>query len=129
MRVTLFDAFRSLAVVFLVISGPAHAWQSPAPASAQPTLRAGPGSAPGPGPEMDTSPAGRQVADRMAARRNVDRQQRIVDDTAKLLALAQELKDEVAKSNRNELSLGVVHKAEEIEKLAKSVKERMRDGQ
>ena len=53
------------------------------------------------------------------------RQAQLVADTEKLLKLAQELKVEVAKSNKDTLSLAVVKKAEEVEKLAKSLKERM----
>jgi hypothetical protein len=43
--------------------------------------------------------------------------------------LSQELKAEVAKSNKDTLSLAVVKKAAEVEKLAKSLKERMRNNQ
>jgi hypothetical protein len=55
-----------------------------------------------------------------------DRQKHIVDETAKLLQLATELKAAVDKSNKNELSLDVVKKADDIEKLAHDVKLRMR---
>ena len=54
------------------------------------------------------------------------RQAQFVADSQKLYQLAQELKVEVAKSNKNTLSIAVTKKAEEIEKLAKSMKERMR---
>lgn len=54
------------------------------------------------------------------------RQAQIVADSQKLYQLAQELKAEVAKSDKNTLSIAVTKKAEEIEKLAKSLKERMR---
>lgn len=47
-------------------------------------------------------------------------------DTDKLLKLSVELKAYVDKSDENVLSLDVVRKAEEIEKLAKSVKDKMR---
>jgi hypothetical protein len=65
----------------------------------------------------------------MAKERNVLRQQQIVDDTNHLLDLAKQLKAAVDKSSQNQLSLNVVNTATEIEKLAKSVKEKMRDGQ
>ena len=58
--------------------------------------------------------------------RNKERQEALKKDTDKLLALATELKDQVDKSNENTLSLDVVKKAEEIEKLAKSVREKMK---
>ena len=57
---------------------------------------------------------------------NIDRQKKLVEDTTKLLALANELKVAVDKSNKDTLSLDVVRKADEIEKLAHSVKERMK---
>lgn len=58
--------------------------------------------------------------------RNIERQKQLVDDAAKLLSLANDLKAEVDKSNKDELSLDVVRKADEIEKLAHTVKERMK---
>ena len=59
---------------------------------------------------------------------NKERQAAIKKDTDKLLKLATELKQYVDKSNENTLSMDVVKKAAEIEKLAKTVKERMREG-
>ncbi len=47
-------------------------------------------------------------------------------DTDKLLKLSVELKEYVDKADENVLSLDVIKKAEEIEKLAKSVKDKMR---
>lgn len=58
--------------------------------------------------------------------RNSDRQKRLVADTDKLLALATQLKQDVDKTNKDVLSVDVVKKADEIEKLAHSVKERMK---
>jgi hypothetical protein len=48
-------------------------------------------------------------------------------DTEKLYQLTQELKAEVAKSSKDTLSVPVVKKAQEIERLAKSIKERSRN--
>ena len=47
-------------------------------------------------------------------------------DTDKLLALATDLKAQVDKSTKDTLSVDVIKKADEIEKLAHSVKERMK---
>lgn len=47
-------------------------------------------------------------------------------DTDKLLALANQLKQQVDAAGEEKLSLDVIKKAEEIEKLAKSVKNKMR---
>lgn len=57
---------------------------------------------------------------------NKERQAKLKADTDKLLQLSTELKQQVDKSNENILSLEVIKKAEEIEKLAKNVRERMR---
>jgi len=47
-------------------------------------------------------------------------------DTERLYKLTQELKTEVEKSNKDTLSVSVVKKAQEVERLAKSIKERSR---
>jgi hypothetical protein len=57
---------------------------------------------------------------------NVERKKQIVDDSTKLLKLATDLKAEVDKTNKDTLSLNVIRKAEEIEKLAHNVKEKMK---
>ena len=59
-------------------------------------------------------------------RLNKERQEAIRRDTEKLLTLATELKQYVDKTNENVLSLEVLKKAEEIEKLAHQVKEKMK---
>ena len=51
-----------------------------------------------------------------------ERQKKLAADTDKLLALATDLKKEVDKTNKDVLSVNVVKKAEEIEKLARSMK-------
>jgi type VI protein secretion system component VasF len=50
----------------------------------------------------------------------------LLADTEKLYKLSQELKAEVAKSNKDTLSVSVVKKAQEVERLAKSIKDRSR---
>jgi len=62
----------------------------------------------------------------MAKKANQERQAQLKRDTDKLLKLATELKEYVDKSNENTLSVNVVKKAEEIEKLARSVKDKMK---
>jgi hypothetical protein len=75
---------------------------------------------------QDPDPLAHRVEERMAERRNEERQKALVADTDRLLALAQQLKVEVDKSNKDMLSVEVVRRAEQIEKLAHSVKEKMR---
>ena len=61
-----------------------------------------------------------------AKARNSERFKRIQSDTEKLLKLSTELKEDVDKSTKDELSLDVIRKAAEVEKLAHDVKERMK---
>ena len=75
----------------------------------------------------EVDPLEKQMERDRAKKLNKERQAAIKHDTDKLLALATELKDYVDKSNENVLSLDVVRKAEEIEKLAHHVKERMKE--
>lgn len=65
---------------------------------------------------------------RAAVARKAEKQrvEQLKTDTDKLLQLSVELKSYVDKSNTNILSLDVMKKAEEIEKLAKSVHDKMR---
>ena len=65
----------------------------------------------------------------MEKKANQQRQAELKRDTEKLLKLSTELKDYVDKTNENVLSLDVVKKADEIEKLAHSVKMKMRGDQ
>ena len=68
----------------------------------------------------------RHMKSDMAKKANKERQQQIRRDTEQLLKLATELKAYVDKTNEDVLSLDVLKKAEEIEKLAHSVKEKMK---
>ena len=56
-----------------------------------------------------------------------ERQLALRRDTEKLLSLAAELKQNVDKTSPNILSMDMIKKAQEIEKLAKSVKDKMRE--
>jgi hypothetical protein len=64
----------------------------------------------------------------MQKKANEQRQAELKRDTDKLLKLSTELKEYVDKSNENVLSLDIIKKAEEIERLAHSVKTKMRGG-
>lgn len=64
--------------------------------------------------------------EKQAIARNEDRQKRLVADTDKLLQLATSLHDDVGKTDKNILSIDVIKRADEIEKLAHSIKDRMR---
>lgn len=62
----------------------------------------------------------------MAKRANQARQADLKRDTEKLLKLATELKESVDKTSESTRSLNVIKKAEEIERLAHSVKDKMK---
>jgi hypothetical protein len=58
--------------------------------------------------------------------RIAERQKQLAADTDRLVSLTEALKEQVNESNKNILSLDMIKKADEIEKLAHSVKERMK---
>ncbi len=57
---------------------------------------------------------------------NIERKKQITEDSALLLKLAADLKAEVDKTTKDTLSIGVIRKAGEIERLAHAVKEKMK---
>jgi hypothetical protein len=119
------QAIKELALttgLMLILGGSACAQQPPASSidagtSQPPTL---PAIAP---PQSDLPP---DLAQRQAKLLSESRQKQLVLDAQRLLTLANELKVAVDKSNKDTLSLDVIRKADEIEKLAHSVKEKMK---
>lgn len=77
-------------------------------------------------PRNPDDPWTEQQKHEIVKKQNEHRQQEIKKDTDKLLELATELKQYVDKTNENIVSLDVIKKAEQIEKLAKSVKDKMK---
>src|SRR5690348_13612870 len=65
----------------------------------------------------------------MEKKANQQRQAELKRDSERLVKLSTELKQYVDKTNENILSLDVIKKADEIEKLARSVKTKMRGEQ
>lgn len=80
----------------------------------------------GPAPDVAEDEQRAKIEKDMAKKANRERQAQLQRDTDNLLKLANELKQSVDKSSENTLSLDVVKKAEEIEKLAHSVREKMK---
>ena len=78
-------------------------------------------------PHDPRDPFAEQNASKMTHLREDERRKRLIADTAKLVALTSELKAEVDNTTRDELSLDVIRKATEIEKLARDVRERMKN--
>ena len=75
-----------------------------------------------PVPDSDYDPI---MAARHRAALNAERQKEMISDTNKLLKLAKELNFEVAESGTDTLTPDDLHRLAEIEKLARSVKEKM----
>jgi hypothetical protein len=120
-----FKSFALALFVLLMTTGLAaqSSVQSPMQAPIQiPRL----GSAPGANSDDRDNEQRAKLERDIAKKANRDRQAQLQRDTDSLLKLANELKQYVEKSNENTLSLDVVKKAEEIEKLAHSVKEKMK---
>lgn len=59
---------------------------------------------------------------------DMERKKQISDESTQLLAMAVALKAEVDKTNKDVLSINVIRKADQIEKLARTVKERIKQG-
>jgi hypothetical protein len=74
-----------------------------------------------------SSEAQQQFQRHQIARLFGQRQAQLRIDTEKLVALTTELQQQVDKTSINTLSLDVVKKAQEIQKLAKSVQDKMKN--
>jgi hypothetical protein len=68
----------------------------------------------------------RQLERDSAKKANEERQAQLKRDTERLFELSNELKRYVDKTNENILSIDVIKKADEIEKLAHSIREKMK---
>ena len=95
-------------------------WSSKSPQVAQPPNLSNPAG------KDPTDTAVNEIQHKQQKLREDERQKRLVSDSEKLLALATQLHDEVGKTDKNILSMDVIRRADEIEKLAHSVKERMK---
>jgi hypothetical protein len=107
----------AVALAGILLTGAVSAAQGPPQNSQSPTLEPLP---PPFGHRDDNVKTVEQVQIQNA--QNVYWQKQLTQDTAKLLELAKQLKEEVDKSNGRTLSVDVIKKATEIDKLAKSVK-------
>ena len=107
----------AVALAGILLTGAVSAAQAPPQNSQSPTLEPLP---PPFGHRDDNVKTVEQVQIQNA--QNAYWQKQLTQDTAKLLELAKQLKEEVDKSNGRTLSVEVIKKATEIDKLAKSVK-------
>jgi hypothetical protein len=78
-------------------------------------------------PPVPDNPMSGSMKEQRTKAFNVERHKRLEDDVARLQTLTSELKSEVDKANKDELSLDVMRKAAEIEKLAHEVQNRMKN--
>lgn len=86
-----------------------------------------PGSMPSDGmPDMMDRPNRTPTDEERAKAMSDDRQKKLQDDVNKLLTLSTELKSDVDKASKDQISLEAMHKAAEIEKLAHSIQSRMK---
>jgi hypothetical protein len=104
-------------MLFLLLTGVSVAGQNPAPQQHRPD--GGP-------PITDEDQARERLTSDMAKKAAKERAAALKTDADKLLKLSVELKQYVDKADENVLSLDVIKKADEIEKLARSVKEKMK---
>ncbi|HEV2576615.1 MAG TPA: hypothetical protein VGU25_05340 [Acidobacteriaceae bacterium] len=105
-------------------SGVVHAQKNPQP-KIPPYMQQGPDGLSGNQPAPDPVHA-KMEQERMKAM-NDDRHKKLAADVDRLLALTNELKTDVDKTNKDELSVEVIKKAGEIEKLAHDVQSRMKN--
>ncbi len=95
-------------------------WSSKTPQISQPPSLSNPAS------KDSTDAAVSEAQHKQEKLRQDERQKRLVSDSDKLLALATQLHEEVGKTDKNILSVDVIRRADEIERLAHNVKERMK---
>ena len=80
------------------------------------------------------APGGGQVSGQPEGKQNAvlsreERNRQIVEDSARLLKLATDLKIAVDNTTMDTLSIGVIRKADEIEKLAKNTRDKVKQSQ
>lgn len=113
---------------------PQHGTHGAPPSTIDPSTPGTNSTQPGILPPLDSGTTGitdpgiraHMDAERLKAA-NDDRHKKLVMDVDKLISLSNELKTDVDKSSKDELSLDVIRKAQEIEKLAHDVQGRMKN--
>lgn len=107
----------ALAVLVLVGAPCALGQQPPASAQKAPVVAAKPGTA------LSAAQSGKQAAKGAVPDSSADPMK---TESAQLLKLATELKAEIDKTNQNVLSIAVIRKADEIEHMARGMKDKVR---
>ena len=91
-----------------------------------PTLQNGPSMLDQPS-VIPTDPMRAHIDEERLKAMNDDRHKKLALDVDRLLALSNELKTDLDKANKDELSVTVIRKAAEIERLAHDVQSRMKN--
>lgn len=119
-------ALRSIPVLGLTLLLALRCGGQNASGSGQPAMRTMPAQT----VEMDENMVGDQrdplLAERRLRQLSIAQHKSMVDDTDKLLKLVTELNAEIGSTNPSALTPEQLHKVAEIEKLARSVKDKMR---
>jgi len=113
-----------LAAIALLTGAAQSGQQSPPATPAQPNLL--PDAKQPPVANAQSQPEAVKTTPQGADTITDPKKQQLNEESAQLLTLAIALKAEVDKTNKDTLSLNVIRKADEIEKLAHNVREKMR---
>jgi hypothetical protein len=111
------SVFLAATLACVALSGQSTANPAGTPPNAQ--------SAP-PDPSHQAATPAKQTKQEKANAADNERKKQIADESSQLLSMALALKAEVDKTNKDTLSINVIRKADEIEKLAHTVKEKMK---
>ena len=126
MRVLRLAVIGSIVSGACVLTGGGQSRQNPPPVMGPPPMTGA--NMPSIGGRNDpmNDPLNGRMEEQQAKSRNSDRQKRLVSDADKLVILTKELKDQIEAPGKSSEPGDLGRKAEEIEKLAKSVKDRMK---
>ena len=119
--------FLSSCFLFLLLpAGHAQKYQHYVPPTPPPPAQVGSYGGQFPSPQPPPDPVEVETERKRQNQANKERQASLKKDTDQLFKLATELKTSVDKTTEYTLSLEVIKKAEEIERLAKNVKDKMK---
>jgi len=129
-RVNAFSRGGLLAIILMLSSthqGDNALGQSQLPPQYPPTNGQGNGRPPfGQEPDTNQDPLLRHAQQEAARERNIERQSKLVADSSRIVQLANELSTGVEPKGKDPTSAAMSKKAEEIEKLARSVRDLMK---
>lgn len=113
-----------ISALILLAGAPAAAQFDPCSPALGPSPHGRPGEQ-----EPPEDPRRDEMRREQQKKQNQERQSSLKQDSDELLKLATELKESVDKTTEKTLSVDVIRKAQQIEKLAKNVREKMKGNQ